>query len=55
MKTIEEVVAERLYTKAEYAKKIRKSQAWVHKLIQQNKLQVLKINGGTVIVAPLEN
>lgn len=50
----ETVTQQRLYTKAAYAKKIKKSKAWVHKLVQSNKLQVWPVNGTELVIAPEE-
>jgi hypothetical protein len=48
MKTVE---VEKLWTQAEYARKIGKSRVWVNKLIQSKELKSVKIKGTTLVVA----
>ena len=41
-----------LYTKAEYARKITKSQTWVDRLLDDNKLHRVVINGSELVCEP---
>lgn len=38
-----------LYTQTEYAKRIEKSVAWVNRLIKENKVNTLTVNGTVLI------
>ena len=40
-----------LYTQAEYARKLRKTRAWVNQQVKEGNLQTLTINGATLIKA----
>lgn len=40
-----------LYTQAAYAEKIKKSKAWVNKLIKNGELTTVSVNGGILIKA----
>jgi len=48
MKTVE---VEKLWTQAEYARKIDKSRVWVNKLVKDGTLKSVKIKGATLVVA----
>lgn len=38
-----------LYTQAEYARRIKKTRAWVNQQVKEGSLHVLEVNGATLI------
>jgi hypothetical protein len=40
-----------LFTQAEYAKKVKKTRAWVNQQVKSGKLKTLIINGATLVKA----
>jgi hypothetical protein len=46
---IKKEIRQDLYTQTEYAKKIGKSVAWVNKLIKEQRVHTVTVNGATLI------
>ena len=46
---MEMVEVKKLWTQAEYARKINKSRVWVNRLVKAKELKVVKINGAELI------
>lgn len=47
--SIKKEIRQDLFTQTEYAKKIGKSVAWVNRLIKENKINTVAVNGTVLI------
>lgn len=51
MEVVKKEIRQDLFTQTEYAKKIGKSVAWVNRLIKDEKVNTVTVNGGVLIKA----
>lgn len=47
--TVKKEIRQDLFTQTEYAKEIKKSVSWVNRLIKENKVNTVTVNGAVLI------